>query len=156
MAADPRSADAHYTLGAVLKDQRDWAGAVDALRQAIALRPEEPGAHYTLGRVLQLAGEQAAALAHLADAERLRQQAQREQEASVWTSVGTAKLESGDPVTALDHFRRATSLFDGYAPAHYHAGRALQRLGEHDASRAAFARARQLNPSLVPSGEPQE
>ena len=154
VSADPGSADAHDTLGAVLKDQGDWAGAVDALRRAIALRPDGAGAHYTLGRVLQLAGEDAAARAHLADAERLRQRAQREQEASVWTSVGTQRLDSGDPVTALDHFRRATSLFDEHAPAHYQAGRALQRLGDHDASRAAFARAQQLNPSLVPPGEP--
>ena len=154
VAADPGSADAHDTLGAVLKDQGDWAGAVDALRRAIALRPDGAGAHYTLARVLQLAGEDEAARAHLADAERLRERAQREQEASVWTSVGTQRLEGGDPVTALDHFRRATSLFDEHAPAHYQAGRALQRLGDHEASRAAFARARELNPSLVPPADP--
>ena len=40
--------------------------------------------------------------------------------------------------------------FDAYAPAHYQLGRALAALGEPDAARAAFARAHELNPSLVP------
>ena len=41
--SEPRYADAHYTLGAVLKEQRDWAGATASLRRAIALRPDAAG-----------------------------------------------------------------------------------------------------------------
>jgi tetratricopeptide (TPR) repeat protein len=152
IAAQPRYADAHYTLGAVLKTRRDWTGAADPLRRAIALRPDLPAAHYTLAQVLQAAGHDAAAQTHLEEAERLRQLSQLEQEASVWTSVGTGKLDTGDPAGAIDYFRRATTAFEAYAPAHYQMGRALQRLGQHDAARTAFARA-QLNPSLTP---PQE
>ena len=36
-----------------------------------------------------------------------------------------------------------------YAPAHYQIGLVLERLGQKDAARAAFARAAQLNPGLV-------
>jgi tetratricopeptide (TPR) repeat protein len=153
VTADPRYADAHYTLGAVLHAQRDWTGATDALRRALALRPDLPGAHYTMARVLQAAGEEPAAQKHLAEAERLRHRAQQEQEARVWTSVGTERLEAGEAVNALDCFRRAVAVFEGYAPAHYQMGRTLQRLGQPVAARAAFARAQQLNPSLVPPGE---
>ena len=153
VAAEPGYADAHYTLGAVLHARRDWSGAADALRRALALRPDLPGAHYTMARVLQAAGEEPAAQKHLAEAERLRQRAQQEQEARVWTSVGTEKLEAGEAVNALDCFRRAVAIFEGYAPAHYQMGRTLQRLGQPGAARAAFARAQQLNPSLVPPGE---
>lgn len=155
VSAEPRYAEAHYALGAVLKDRQDLMGAVDALRRALALRPDLAGAHYTLARVLQSAGEQGASLAHLAEAERLRRRTQLEQEASVWTSVGIRELEKGEAGAALEHFRRATSLIEDYAPAHYQAGRALERLGDHEASQAAFARARELNPTLVPPGEPQ-
>jgi tetratricopeptide (TPR) repeat protein len=153
VTAEPRYADAHYTLGAVLHAQRDWTGATDALRRALALRPDLPGAHYTMARVLQAAGEEPAAQKHLAEAERLRHRAQQEQEARVWTSVGTERLEAGEAVNALDCFRRAVAVFEGYAPAHYQMGRTLQRLGQPVAARAAFARAQQLNPSLVPPGE---
>jgi tetratricopeptide (TPR) repeat protein len=149
VAADPRYADAHYTLGAVLKMQRDFGGAAAALRRAIALRPDLWGAHYTLAQVLQLAGDERGSAQALREAERLRTRARLEQEAGVWTATGTGRLEQGDVAGAVDHFRRAIGVFEPYAPAHYQLGRALRTLGRGDAARAAFARAHQLNPSLV-------
>jgi tetratricopeptide (TPR) repeat protein len=148
--AQPRYAEAHYTLGAVLAGKRDWDGAIQSLRRAIALRPDLWSARSTLARVLQSAGQESAAREELAESERLRWRAQLEQEAAVLTAVGTQKLGDGDPSGALTLFRRATALLDNYAPAHYQAGVALQKLGQLDASRAAFARAAQLNPGLVP------
>jgi tetratricopeptide (TPR) repeat protein len=155
IAAQPGYADAHYTLGAVLQARRDWTGAAAALRRAIALRPDLPGAHYTLARVLRAAGDETAAERHFTEAERLRDLARREQEARVWTAVGTKRLESNDADGAIDSFRRATAILETYAPAHYQLGRALQRLGQADAARAAFARAQALNPSLVAPRPPR-
>jgi len=150
IAAQPRYADAHYTLGALLKARRDWPGAADALRRAIALQPDLSAAHYTLAQVLELSGDAGGARKHFAEADRLRTQAALVQEAGVWTSVGTQKLDRGEFLDAIDCFRRATTIFEAYAPAHYQLGRALDQLGQPDAARAAFTRARQLNPSLVP------
>ncbi|HMF61259.1 MAG TPA: tetratricopeptide repeat protein [Vicinamibacterales bacterium] len=155
VAADARYADAHYTLGAVLAARNDWRGAADALRRAIALRPNLPGAHYSLARVLQQSGEAAAGAAEFEEAERLRKRAQAEQEAGVWTAVGSRTLESGDLTGALDQFRRATAVFDGYAPAHFQIGLVLRRLGQSEAADAAFHRAAQLNPGLVAPTGPQ-
>ena len=152
LAVQPGYADAHYTLGAVLGARGVVKGAIASLRRAIELRPDLWSARYTLARILRESGDEPAARAHLAEAERLRRRAQLEHEASVATSVGTARLEAGDLAGALAQFRRATGINDEYAPAHYQLGRTLQRLGRLDASRAAFARAQQLNPSLVPPG----
>ena len=150
VAADPTYADAHYTLGAVLKSRRDWNGASAALRRAIAIRPDLASAHYTLAQVLQLAGDRAGARAEFEEAETRRQRVQRDQEASVWTAVGAQKHEAGDLAGALESFRRAIGVSESYAPAFYQMGRTLERLSQRDAARAAFARAQQLNPSLVP------
>jgi tetratricopeptide (TPR) repeat protein len=150
----PAYADAHSTLGAVLKTKHDWEGAGASLRRAIALRPDLSSAHYTLGQVLQASGDEVGARTEIAQAERLRVLAEREQEAGVWTAVGVQKLDGGDPLSALDCLRRATTIFEGYAPAHYQMGRTLQRLGQPDAARAAFTRAHELNPSLIPPGAP--
>jgi tetratricopeptide (TPR) repeat protein len=149
VAADPEYTDAHYTLGAVLASRKDWKGAREALRRAIALRPALPGAHDTLARVLRQLGDDAAATAEFAEADRLRRRAALEQEAGVWTAVGSRTLESGDLTGALDQFRRATAVFEAYAPAHYQMGLVLQRLGAPEAAAAAFARAAQLNPGLA-------
>ena len=147
--SDPAFADAHYTLGAVLAAQRNWPAAAESLRRALNLRPDLWTAHYTLARVLQSIGDAPQARKYFEEAERLRTRAQLEQEASVWTATGIQKLESGDPANAIEHFQRATAIYEAYAPAHYQAGRALQLLGRAEAARAAFARAQQLNPGLV-------
>jgi tetratricopeptide (TPR) repeat protein len=154
IAADPESADALVALGSVLKARRDWAGATAALQRAVEIRPD-PAAYYSLSQVRQLAGDDAAARAYLADSERLRARARLEHEALVWTSVGIQKLDATDLAGALDNFRRATAVYDEYAPAHYQMGLVLRRLGQLEASRSAFARAQALNPSLVPPRDPQ-
>ena len=148
IAADPQHADAFFALGSVLKAKRDWTGATSALQRAIGIRPD-PAAYYTLSQVRQLAGDDAGGHANLEESERLRTRARLEQEALVWTSVGIQKVEEGNLLAAVDSFRRATAIFDAYAPAHYQLGLVFDRLGEHEASRSAFERARQLNPSLV-------
>ena len=148
IALEPRYADAHYTLGAVLRSRGDLKGAAASLRRAIELRPDA-AAHYTLGQVLAQAGDDTGSRVHLADAERLRRQTELEREALTWTSVGIQKMQAGDAAGGLGDFRRAIGAFEPYAPAHYQMGLALERLGRGEEARAAFARAQALNPSLV-------
>ena len=148
IAAEPKHADALFALGSVLKARRDWTGSTAALQRAVEIRPD-PATYYTLSQVRQLAGDDAAARTYLDESERLRTRARLEHEALVWTSVGIQKAASGELLAAVDNFRRATAIFEAYAPAHYQLGLVFERLGEHEASRSAFERARQLNPSLV-------
>jgi tetratricopeptide (TPR) repeat protein len=150
VAANPAYADAHLALGTVLKARGDLKRAVSALTRAIELRPDVPAPHIVLAQTLALANDEAGARRETAEADRLRTRAQQSQEAATWTAVGAQTLDAGDAAAAAEYFRRATQAFDGFAPAHYQLGRALQRLGQHDAARAAFARAQQLNPALVP------
>jgi tetratricopeptide (TPR) repeat protein len=150
VTAEPRYAEAHETLGGVLKEKRDWTGAAASLRRAIAIRPDRPASHYTLGLVLRLSGDDTGARAEFDEAERLRRRGELELEALIWTSVGIQKLGAGDLTGALGLFRRATEVYEAYAPAHYQMGLVLQRLGQNEAARWAFARAKALNPSLLP------
>ena len=152
IAAEPGYARGHEALGGVLSDRRDWAGAAAALRRAIALRPDTPGPYFALARVLQSSGDSDGARRAIAgQASVCGVASQAQHEALVWTAVGAAKLDRGELVAALDDFRRAVAADSStYAPAHYQMGRTLQLLGQPDAAQAAFARAQQLNPSLVP------
>jgi tetratricopeptide (TPR) repeat protein len=150
VAADAAYADAHLALGTILKARGDLARSTFALKRAIQLRPDLQAPHVVLAQTLTLAGDEAGARRESAEADRLRLLSQQSQEAATWTAVGAQKLDAGDAAAAADCFRRATQAFDAFAPAHYQLGRALERLGQHDAARAAFARAQQLNPALVP------
>ena len=152
IAATPDYADAHHVLGAVLKTRREWKGAAASFRKAIALRPDLFSARYALAQVLTASGDERGARAAIEEAERLRQRNDLEREALMWTTVGIQKIENGDLNGALEALRKATAAFELYAPAHYQLGLVLRRLGQADAARAAFTRAQQLNPSLVPPG----
>jgi len=150
VAANPSYAEAHLALGTVLKARGDLPGAVSSLKRAVELQPELPAPRIVLSQTLALAGDENGARRESADADRLRALAQRSQEAATLTAAGVERLASGDAAAAADAFRRATQAFDTFAPAHYQLGRALEALGRHDEARAAFARAQQLNPALVP------
>jgi tetratricopeptide (TPR) repeat protein len=149
-AANPAYADAHLALGTIFKARGDLKRAVSALKRAIELRPDLPAPHIVLAQAFALADDEAGARRESAEADRLRARSQQSQEAATWTAVGAQKLDAGDATAAAECFRRAIQAFDGFAPAHYQLGRALERLGQHEAARAAFARAQQLNPALVP------
>ena len=110
ISKQPDYADAHYALGSVLKARKDWKGAAAALRRAIAIR-SDPATHYTLAQVLQQSGDESGATREFAESERLRQRTEQDQQASVWTAVGTAearcrRLSRG----ALDLFHRAIAV----------------------------------------------
>ena len=150
VAANGDYADAHLALGTVYKARGDFKRAAASLRRAAALRPDLAAPHIVLAQTLSLARDEAGARRAAAEAERLRAVFQRSQEAATLTAAGAQRLDGGDAAGAAEIFRRATQAFETFAPAHYQLGRALQRLGQHDAAKAAFARAQQLNPALVP------
>jgi tetratricopeptide (TPR) repeat protein len=148
--ADGTFADAHLARGSVLQARGDLEGSAAALSRAIALRPALPAPHVVMAQTLARAGDDAGARREAAEAERLRVEAQRSQEAATLTAAGTQTMEAGDAAAAADCFRRAIAAFEPFAPAHYQLGRALDALGRHDEARASYARAQQLNPALVP------
>jgi tetratricopeptide (TPR) repeat protein len=153
--ANARFADGWMQRAMVLRSRGDLAGAVDALRRAVAVRPEAWGGHAALAAVLGAAGDAAGSRKASAEAERLRAAEREERTAVTMTTVGIARLDGGDLAGALERFTAATAASPAYAPAHYHRGRTLLRLGRKAEARAAFARARALNPSLVapPDGQ---
>jgi tetratricopeptide (TPR) repeat protein len=151
--ANPRLADAWVQKGIVLKARGDLAGAAAALRRAVAVRPDAWGPRAALATVLTAAGDAAGARQASAEAERLREAERQERAAVTMTTVGIARLDGGDLAGALERFTSAAATSPTYAPAHYHLGRTLVRLGRKAEAAAAFARARQLNPSLVPPSE---
>ena len=74
--------DAWVLLGAVRKARGDLPRAAEALRRAIAIRPESWTAHAALATVLTLAGDDEGSRRASAEAERRRTDDQRERTAS--------------------------------------------------------------------------
>ncbi len=153
MTADPRLAEGWLQLSTIRRSRGDLPRAIDAARRAIALRLDSWRAQAMLATLLRQSGDDAGARRASEEAERGRTTEQAERAAVVMTTVGIARLDAGDAEGARERFAAAVAAADGYAPAHYHLGRALLRLRRIDAARQAFSRARQLNPSLVPPAD---
>jgi tetratricopeptide (TPR) repeat protein len=149
-AARPDYAEALLALGTILDARGNLKGSTSALERAIRLRPDLPAPHIVLARALTAAGDEAGAKRESAEAERLRTLSDNQQKAAALSAAGVQKLDAGDASGAAQCFRQAIEAFEGFAPAHYQLGRALDRLGRPEAARAEFARAQQLNPALVP------
>ena len=149
IAANDRYADAYDALGAVLTAKHDWTGAAAALGRAIALRPERAESHSALAHVLQMSGDETGARREFERAEQLRRDRAREREASALTAAAAQQFDRGELTQALATLRHATAVLNTYAPAFYQMGRTLQKLGREAEAGDAFARARQLNPSLA-------
>jgi len=79
---------AYIDLGVLLTEEKDYPGAVAALRKAIALDPKEADSHYRLARALQAMGETKEAEAEFKKVQELHQEAD--------TSL-TPKMSPGPP-----------------------------------------------------------
>jgi protein O-GlcNAc transferase len=155
VAVQPALFDAWLQLGAVRRARGDLRGAADAFYRATTLRPDAWGAQAALASVLARAGDDAGARRASSEAERLRAAERRVREAVTITAVGIARLDAGDAAGGLERFTAALAVDAGYAPAHYHRGRSLRVLGRAAEADAAFARAQQIDPSLVAPTAPR-
>jgi len=69
---DPKLVKALFELGVLLSDQERYPEAIDVLRRAIALEPDQAQAHYRLARAYQRAGRQALAAQELEKFQQLK------------------------------------------------------------------------------------
>ena len=107
----PDYAEAHYTLGTVLKQQGKLQEAAASLREAIRLQPDFAGAHTTLSTILrQLGDEEGAARERLLGAQ-ISKDKTNLQAATFDTNSGKRLLGLGDLEGAISQFRAAIVWF---------------------------------------------
>ena len=139
IALDPRSAEAHASLGEILVNGRwDWAGAEREFKMAIALDPDYATAHQWYGELLSGLGRSGAALSETERAVR-----QDPLAPVMANSYGMALYEAGRYGDAVAQFKRALALQPDYGAPPGNLMRAY--LGLHDYP-AALATQRTIGP----------
>src|SRR5213079_2626816 len=113
----PDYAEAYYTLGTVLKQQKKLQDAASSLREAIRLQPDFAGAHTTLAAVLRQLGDTAGAAAEAKTGSEMGKQKTNQQAALFATNSGKRLLNAGDLDGAISQFRSAIAATPEYAPA---------------------------------------
>ena len=132
---NPRDADAHYQLGLIYAQRRQYGPAIERFRKAIEVDPNEPDPHYQLGRIAREQGRYAEALGLCRAAARIDD---RHSSSEVWREIGIASFLAGDSATARQALEKYLERrpYDPEGECWY--GRTMAKLGDRDKARAAF------------------
>jgi len=141
LALDPRQFDALQLLGVLAAQHRDFAAAVDFIRQAITVNPTHAGTHYNLGYALEDLKQYDDALASYDRAIALQPT-----HAVAYNNRGSVLNALGRSIEALASFDKAIALEPGYAEAHQNRGTILSDLGRYREAIAAYDEALRLAP----------
>jgi Flp pilus assembly protein TadD len=134
------AASAYQTLGDILLRQGDFAGATDALQNAVRMDPSRAAVHAELGSTLAELGRFDEAIASLGEAVRLDAGDSR----AIY-NLATLLGIRGRFAEAVPHYERALTITPEDADLHNNCGFALFRLGRMEYARQHLERAIELN-----------
>ena len=132
---NPRDADAHYQLGLIYQQRRQYDEAAASFRRSIEIYPQEAEAHLQLGRALRAQGHHSEALRHFEEAVKLDNNVGRQEG---WRDLGVTLVDLNRIEEALPALERYTNQ-RSYDPEGLFAyGAALRRADRIDEARQAF------------------
>jgi tetratricopeptide (TPR) repeat protein len=135
---NPRDADAHYQLGLIYQDRRNFTEAMARFQKAVEIDPSDPAAHYQLGRIAREQGRVQDALAHLTEAYRIDP---KHSSNEVLRDLGATNLELGKTELALQQLEVYVDRREYDPQGQYWLGRAYKAVNLPAEAKAAFARA---------------
>jgi tetratricopeptide (TPR) repeat protein len=137
---DPRSAEAHASLGLVLSHRWEWAGAEDEFRRALALDPQYANAHHWYGDYLSIHKRHVDALS-----EAKRALALDPANLMISTWVGLRFYLARNYSAAIQQNRDSVDLDPSFAAAHLLLGEDYVEAGIYDDGVAELKRAAALS-----------
>lgn len=141
LAVDADNFRLHVVLAQCLGTQGLSARALEELRRATALRPDDPEPLALAGRVHVMRGELAEGIVALEAAARLAPELPEN-----LRSLATAYVMAGRTREAIEHFQAVLQLDERSWAAHLDLAGAYAKTGRLEEARAAYQRALQLNP----------
>jgi tetratricopeptide (TPR) repeat protein len=149
---NPRDADAHYQLGLIYAQRRQYEPAIERFCKAIEIDPNEAESYYQLGRIAREQGRYAEAIEHCRTAARLDD---KHSSSEVWREIGIASLLSGDGEGARAALEKYLDRrpYDPEGECWY--GRTMAKLGFPNEARAAFEQAIEAVRTMPPARKRQ-
>jgi predicted CXXCH cytochrome family protein len=139
---DPSSAAIRQELAVVLSAMNRPQEAVEVLKEAVKLAPDDPESHYRLGLALNEAADTKGATAELEKVVKLEPR-----HARGWYNLGLAQNAAGEQDIALQSLARAESISPDDSRIPYARATILARLGRAAEARLAAERAVELSPN---------
>jgi tetratricopeptide (TPR) repeat protein len=149
VALNPSHYDTRYNLGLALAHLGQNEAAREQFKKAVELDPSQAQAHFHLAQVLRALGRADEAQAEL-------ELYQARQQATLQLALGQSKagqaaqaIKDGHASQAVALYREAVAAQPENASYEYDLAVALGAAGDHDAERAALAKAVGINPRFV-------
>ncbi|HWU83206.1 MAG TPA: tetratricopeptide repeat protein [Methylophilaceae bacterium] len=150
------------SLGVALKMQKRDEQALQVMRKAAALMPNDPDVHNNLASALREAGDHTQAIAHFEQALVLNPDFP-----DALNGLAITLKQSGDPQRVIALLKRAIALRPTFTEAHYNLGNAIKAAGDLDEAVKSYMEALKLRPgyadaynslgnTLMQKGEPEE
>jgi len=136
------SAQMHYNLGNVFREQGNLDAAVECFRRAVSIKPDYTQAYNNLGIVYQAQGVMAAAAESYRKALSLKPDY-----AEAHNNLGIVLRAQGEPDAAAESYRMALAFKPNYAEAHYGLGNAFHEQGRLDEAVFHYRQALSLKPN---------
>lgn len=149
---NPRDAEAHYQLGLLYQQRRQYALAIEKFQKSVEIDPGDPDAHFQLGRIARQEGRFDAALEHCKAVARIDD---KHCQSEVWREIGVIDLlrcHSEEARQALEKYldRRP---YDPEGQCWY--GRTLMKLGMPNQAKEAFNQAIESVRTMPPARKRQ-
>jgi tetratricopeptide (TPR) repeat protein len=129
---NPADASAHYNLGLLHQQRKEYGEARARFLRAVEIDPEETDAHYQLGRIERAEGRLPEAVEHFGQVVS-RDDAHAQHE--IWREVGATYLAAGQFADAQDALERFLDRRQSDPEGLYLMGRAAAGLGDLRAAR---------------------
>jgi tetratricopeptide (TPR) repeat protein len=124
---NPADASAHYNLGLLHQQRKEYDEARTRFMRAVEIDPEETDSHYQLGRIARTQGSLPEAIGHFGEVV-LRDDSHAQHE--IWREIGATYLAAGQFADARDALERFLDQRPSDPEALYLMGRAAFGLGD--------------------------
>jgi predicted O-linked N-acetylglucosamine transferase (SPINDLY family) len=128
-------------LGVIAYHERRFADAVQAMRQAVAITPQEANYHLNLGVYLKHLGDKAAAIASYERASQLQPD-----EANIYFNLGNLYREQQDPTAAMAAYTKGIQLHPQFHQAWHNLGNVYRDLEHISAAQECYERTVSIDP----------
>lgn len=140
----PRDFDLLHRLGMVQGQRNNFEAAINLIREALTVEPDNPAAHSTLGNCLKGINQHEQALVSYG-----RALALRPDDADAWNNRGAALRDLKRLDQALQSFDRALAINPGHVVALDNRGTTLSELARPDEALASYNQALAIDPHYV-------
>ena len=134
---NPQDADAHYQLGLIYEQRRQYDLAAESFRRAVQIHPDEAESQLHLARMLRSQGKREEALPHIEAALRADSSVSLQEG---WRDLGITLLELGRAEEGLSALEKYVDRRSYDPEGLFHYASALRALGRTDEAREAYTR----------------